>query len=63
MNSQQYGCPSVIIIILVVLVRVSVVVKRHHDHSNLYKGNHLIGDGIQFQRFSPLFHDEKHGSI
>ena len=26
-----------------VLVRVSIAVKRHHDHSNSYKGKHLIG--------------------
>jgi hypothetical protein len=29
-------------------------VKRHHDHDNSYKGKHLIGAGLQFQRFSPL---------
>jgi hypothetical protein len=28
--------------------------KKHHDHSNSYKGKHLIGVGLQFQRFSPL---------
>ena len=27
--------------------------KRHHDYSNSYKG-HLIGAGLQFQRFNPL---------
>jgi|UPI00001F6546 hypothetical protein len=31
-----------------------ITVKRHHDHSNSYKGKHLIGAGLQFQRFSPL---------
>ena len=25
-----------------VLVRVSIAVKRHHDHDNCYKGKHLI---------------------
>ena len=25
-----------------VLVRVSIVVKKHHDHGNSYKGKHLI---------------------
>ena len=28
--------------------------KRHHEHSNSYKGIHLIGAGLPFQRFSPL---------
>ena len=37
-----------------VLGRVFIAVKRHHDHSNSYKGKHLIGAGLQFQRFSPL---------
>jgi len=27
-------------------LRVSIVVKRHHDHSNSYKGKHLIGAGL-----------------
>jgi hypothetical protein len=36
-----------------VLVGVSSAVKRHHDHSNSYKGNHLLGSGSQF-RVSPL---------
>ena len=53
----------------VVLVRVSIAVKRHHDHGNSYKGKHLIGSGLQFQRFSPLSswwgawqHTGKHGT-
>jgi hypothetical protein len=29
-------------------------VRRHHLHSNSYKGRHLIGAGLQFQRFDPL---------
>jgi len=37
-----------------VLVKVSITVKRHHDHSNSYKGKHLIGAGLKFQRCSPL---------
>ena len=28
--------------------------KRHHDQSNSYKGQHLIGACLQVQRFSPL---------
>jgi hypothetical protein len=33
--------------ILPVLVRVSITVKRHHDHSNSYKGKHFTGTGLQ----------------
>lgn len=33
------------------LLTVSIAVKRRHDS---YKGNHLTGAGLQFQRFSPL---------
>jgi len=29
-------------------------VKRHHDHRSSYKGEHLIGAGLQVQRLSPL---------
>jgi hypothetical protein len=28
--------------------------KRHHDEGNAYKGQHLIGAGLLFQRFSPF---------
>jgi hypothetical protein len=38
----------------IVLVRISIAVKRHHDQGNSYKGQHLIGAGLQVQRFSPL---------
>ena len=38
----------------VILVWVFIVVKRPHDYSNSYTGKHLIGAGLQFQRFSPL---------
>jgi hypothetical protein len=31
-----------------------IAVKRHHEDSNFYKGKHLIGTGLLFQRFSPL---------
>ena len=34
--------PSVVL----VLVRVSIAVKRHHDYSNSYKGKYLIGAGL-----------------
>jgi hypothetical protein len=31
----------------IVLVRVSVAVKRQHDHSNSYKVKHLVDTGLQ----------------
>jgi hypothetical protein len=37
-----------------VLVMISVTVKTHHDHSSLYKWKHLVGAGLQVQRFSLL---------
>lgn len=33
------------------LSQYSIAVKRHHEHSNSYKGKHLLG---WLQRFSPL---------
>ena len=35
-------------------LRVSIAVKRHHDHGDSNKGQHLVGDGLQFQRFNPV---------
>ena len=32
-------------------LRVSVALKRHHDHGNAYKEKDLIGAGLQFQWF------------
>ena len=37
-----------------VLVKVSIAVKRDHDQSNSYKGQHLIRAELHVQRFSPL---------
>ena len=31
-----------------------IALKRHHDHSNSYKGKHLIWAALPFQRFSLL---------
>ena len=39
---------------LAVLDRVSIVVKRHHDQGNSYKGQHLFGVGLHWQRLSPF---------
>jgi hypothetical protein len=38
-------------------------VNRHHDHGNSYKGQYLIGAGLQVQRFSPLSSKQEHESI
>jgi hypothetical protein len=42
------------IISFAVLVRVSTAVKSHHNQCKFYKEHHLIGAGLQVQRFSPL---------
>ena len=44
----------------IVLVRVSIAVKRHHDQGNSYKGPHLIGTDY---RFSLLSSSGEHGSF
>ena len=31
-----------------------IYVNRHHDHGKYYKGQYLIGSGLQVQRFRPL---------
>ena len=36
---------------------------RHHDQDKSYKKQHLIGAGLQVQRFSPLSSRWEHGSI
>ena len=33
--------------------------RRHQDQGNCYKGKHLIGTGLQVQRFSPLSSRQK----
>ena len=40
-----------------------IAVKRCHDHGNCYKGKHLIGSGLQSQRFSLYHHGRKHSSV
>ena len=37
--------------------------KRHHDQYKSYKGQHLIGAGLQVQRFSSLSSREEYGSV
>lgn len=43
--------------------RVSVAVKRYHDHGNSYKGKHLIRAGLQFRGLVHDCHGGKHGSV
>jgi hypothetical protein len=38
-------------------------VKRHHDQGNSYKGQHLIGAALQFQRFVHYCHGREHDSL
>jgi hypothetical protein len=40
--------------LLPVLIKVSIAVMKYYDQANSYKGKHLIGAGLQFQRFSLL---------
>ena len=36
---------------------------RHHDQGISYKEPHLIGVGLQVQRFSPVSSRQEHGSV
>jgi len=36
---------------------------RHHDQCKFYTGQHLLGAGLQVQRFNPLSSRQEHGSI
>ena len=46
-----------------ILLRISMAVKRHHDHSNSYKGN-IWGGSLQLRGLVHLHHHgTKHGSI
>jgi hypothetical protein len=38
-------------------------VNKYHDQDNSYKGQHLIGAGLQVYRLSPLSSRQEHGSI
>ena len=40
-------------------IRISIAVKRHHDHSNSYK--EFIGAGLQFRGLVHYHHGRKHG--
>lgn len=49
-------------VIVTVLVRISVAVEKHHDN-NSYKGEHLIGDALQFRTLIHCHHGGKHSSL
>jgi hypothetical protein len=36
---------------------------RHYDQGKSYKGQHLIGAGLQVQRFSPLLSRQESASV
>ena len=36
---------------------------KHRDQGDCYKGQHLIGAGLQVQRFSPVSSRQEYGSI
>jgi hypothetical protein len=47
---------------LMFLVRISVAVKRHRDHSNSYRENDLMTAALQFRGLVHCHHGGKHGS-
>jgi hypothetical protein len=49
------------LLLVVVLVMVSIAVRRYHDQDSFYKGQHLVGLGLQVQRSSPLSSRQEHG--
>ena len=44
-----YIVPLYFVPLIDVIVRVSIAVKRHHDHNNSYKGKPLIGVAYSFR--------------
>lgn len=46
-----------------VLVKVSIVVKRHNGHRKSHKEKRVIGADSQFQGFSHYYHGGKLGSV
>ena len=47
-------CLEVLLSLVPVLIRVSIVVKKHCEHSNCSKRKHLTLVGLQLPRFSKL---------
>jgi len=48
---------------MAVLVRISTAGKRHNNQDNSFKGQHLIGGGLQVLSFSLLASRREHGSV
>jgi hypothetical protein len=46
-----------------ILVRVSIVVKRHHAYRNSYQRKYLIGARLQFRGLVHYCHGRKHGGL
>lgn len=42
-------------------LRVLIAWKRHHDHVNSYKGNHLVGVGLDLRGLVYYLNGRKHG--
>jgi hypothetical protein len=62
-TSLNVGNNLLFTVTVLFFVRVSIAVKKHHDQGHSYKGQHLIGSGLQVQRFSPLSSRWEHGNI
>jgi hypothetical protein len=56
-NTLQLGI-NVCVLVRVLLLSTDTTTKATHN-----KGQHLIGAGLQVQRFSPLSSRQEHGSI
>jgi hypothetical protein len=41
----------------------SIAVKKHHDHSDSYKGKYLMGISLHFRGLDSYHHNEKHGGM
>ena len=56
-----FMCVSVLSARVFVLVRVSAVMKRHHDHGSFHEGKHLTEACSQFRGPGRYHPSEKHG--
>ena len=53
---------SALLLSLSVLVRVSIALKRHHDHRTLIKEDISLGAGLQFRGLVHHHHGRRHGN-
>ena len=53
-TSLNVGNNLLFTVTVLFFVRVSIAVKKHHDQGNSYKGQHLNGVVLHFQRFISL---------